>query len=108
MSGLHLERLGPVMQPEPENPMEVEGVLHPAAIRGPDGQLYLFPRVVAHGNHSRIAIARVLWLRRCAPTLLAPNTRIVRQRTQELHERHAIMSRRLVRESGGDRSGRTP
>ncbi len=39
--------------------MEIEGVLNPAAIRGPDGQLYLFPRLVGAGNFSRIGIARV-------------------------------------------------
>ncbi len=61
MSGLQLERLGEVMQPQPGNPLEVEGVLNPAAARGPDGELYLFPRVVAHGNYSRIAIVRVLF-----------------------------------------------
>jgi predicted GH43/DUF377 family glycosyl hydrolase len=61
MSGLHLERLGELMQPEPGNPLEVEGVLNPAAARGPDGELYLFPRVVARDNYSRIAIARVLF-----------------------------------------------
>ena len=48
-----------VMEPEPGNPLEVEGVLNPAAVRGPDGQLYLFPRLVAQGNYSRIGIARV-------------------------------------------------
>jgi len=61
MSGFKLHRLGPIMEPEPGNPMEVEGVLNPAAIRGPDGQLYLFPRLVAKGNYSRIGIARVLF-----------------------------------------------
>lgn len=59
MSGLHLQRLGTVMEPEPGNPLEVEGVLNPAAVRGPDGALYLFPRLVARGNYSRIGIARV-------------------------------------------------
>ncbi|MGB7762551.1 MAG: hypothetical protein WBL61_22140 [Bryobacteraceae bacterium] len=54
-----LQRLGLVMEPEPGNPQEVEGVLNPAAIRGPDGELYLFPRLVARGNYSRIGIARV-------------------------------------------------
>ena len=49
------------MVPEPGNPLEAEGVLNPAAARGPDGQLYLFPRLVARGNHSRIGIARVLF-----------------------------------------------
>jgi len=47
------------MEPEPGNPHEVEGVLNPAAARGPDGHLYLFPRLVAKGNYSRIGIARV-------------------------------------------------
>ena len=47
------------MEPEPGNPNEVEGVLNPAAARGPDGELYLFPRLVAKGNYSRIGIARV-------------------------------------------------
>ncbi len=47
------------MEPEPGNPWEVEGVLNPAAARGPDGNLYLFPRLVAKGNFSRIGIARV-------------------------------------------------
>jgi predicted GH43/DUF377 family glycosyl hydrolase len=59
MSGFKLKRLGMIMEPEPGNPNEVEGVLNPAAARGPDGQLYLFPRLVAKGNYSRIGIARV-------------------------------------------------
>ncbi len=59
MSGFKLKRLGQIMEPEAGNPMEVEGVLNPAAARGPDGKLYLFPRLVARGNYSRIGIARV-------------------------------------------------
>jgi predicted GH43/DUF377 family glycosyl hydrolase len=59
MNGFQLQRLGTVMEPEPGNPREVEGVLNPAAVRGPDGELYLFPRLVARGNYSRIGIARV-------------------------------------------------
>lgn len=59
MTGLKMHRLGMLMEPEPGNPQEVEGVLNPAAVRGPDGQLYLFPRLVARGNYSRIGIARV-------------------------------------------------
>lgn len=47
------------MEPEPGNAFETEGVLNPAAARGPDGELYLFPRLVARGNYSRIGIARV-------------------------------------------------
>src|SRR5260370_35493101 len=56
-----LERLGVVMEPLPGEPREVEGVLNPAAARGRDGELYLFPRLVAHGNFSRIGRARVLF-----------------------------------------------
>ena len=59
MSGFQLQRLGMLMEPEPGNPQEIEGVLNPAATRGPDGKLYLFPRLVAKGNYSRIGIARV-------------------------------------------------
>ena len=59
MSGFKLQRLGVLMEPEPGNPQEVEGVLNPAAVRGPDGQLYIFPRLVARGNYSRIGIALV-------------------------------------------------
>src|SRR5271167_4681809 len=61
MGDFQLRRLGMVMEPEPGNPNEVEGVLNPAATRGPDGELYLFPRLVAKGNYSRIGIARVLF-----------------------------------------------
>ena len=56
---LVLRRLGTVMEQEPGNPHEIEGVLNPAAARGPDGNLYLFPRLVAAGNYSRIGVARV-------------------------------------------------
>jgi predicted GH43/DUF377 family glycosyl hydrolase len=59
MSGLKLQRLGMLMEPEPGNPLEIDGVLNPAAVRSPDGQLYLFPRLVERGNYSRIGIARV-------------------------------------------------
>src|ERR1700735_3898486 len=59
MAGFQLQRLGLVMEPDPGNSLEVEGVLNPATIRGPDGQLYLFPRLVAKGNYSRIGMARV-------------------------------------------------
>jgi predicted GH43/DUF377 family glycosyl hydrolase len=56
-----MQRLPLVVEPEPGNPHESEGILNPAAARGPDGQLYLFPRMVAKGNYSRIGIARVLF-----------------------------------------------
>jgi len=61
MSGLKLKRMGVIMETEPGNPMEIEGTLNPAAVRGPDGNLYLFSRLVAKGNYSRIGIARVLF-----------------------------------------------
>lgn len=53
-----LHRLGIIMEPEPGNPSEAWGVLNPASARK-DGELYLFPRLVAEGNFSRIGIARV-------------------------------------------------
>jgi predicted GH43/DUF377 family glycosyl hydrolase len=48
------------MSPEPGNALEAEGVLNPASGRGPDGELYLLPRIVAEGNVSRVALARVV------------------------------------------------
>jgi len=68
MSAFKLQRLGMMMEPEPGNANEVEGVLNPAAARGPDGQLYLFPRLVAKGNYSRIGIARVQFNENGDPT----------------------------------------
>lgn len=65
---LTMRRLGTLMVSEPGNPNEVEGVLNPAATRGPDGHLYLFPRLVAKGNYSRIGIARVIFDARGNPT----------------------------------------
>ncbi len=61
MGALKLQRIGQIMKPEPGNPLEVDGVLNPAAVRSPDGNLYLFPRLVARDNYSRIGIARVLF-----------------------------------------------
>lgn len=56
-----VERLGVIMQPESGEPTETWGVLNPAVARGRDGQLYLFARVVAEGNYSRIRMARVIF-----------------------------------------------
>ena len=61
MSGFELHRLGQIMEPEPGNELETEGVTNPASARGRDGVLYLFPRLVANGNYSRIGICRVLF-----------------------------------------------
>jgi predicted GH43/DUF377 family glycosyl hydrolase len=68
MVPFQLERLGVVMEPKPGEPNEVEGVLNPAAVRGRDGELYLFPRMVAKGNFSRIGVARVLFDKAGDPT----------------------------------------
>ena len=67
-SDFKLHRLMMLMEPEPGNPHEVEGVLNPAAARGPDGKLYLFPRLVAKNNYSRIGIARVVFNKVGDPT----------------------------------------
>ena len=61
VSAFDVRRLGVVMRPEPGRSDEIEGVLNPAAARGPDGELYLFPRLVGEGNYSRIGLARVLF-----------------------------------------------
>lgn len=64
----HWRRLGIVMEPDLDDPNEVGGVLNPAATRGPDGQLYLLPRLVAAGNYSRIGLARVIFDARGRPS----------------------------------------
>src|SRR3989442_7955764 len=56
-----LRRLGIVMEPDPTDLREAEGVLNPAVARGLDGELYLLPRIVAPGNYSRIGLARVFF-----------------------------------------------
>jgi len=68
MTDFEVQRLGLIMAPQPGNPLEANGVLNPAAVRGPDGHLYLFPRLVAKGNYSRIGIARVLFNGDGSPT----------------------------------------
>ncbi len=52
-----ITRLGVVFAPD-GSPDEAEGVLNPASARTRDGALLLFPRVVGHGNVSRVGIAR--------------------------------------------------
>ncbi|WP_179414764.1 glycosidase [Mucilaginibacter sp. E4BP6] len=61
MGEFKLQRLGIIMKPEDGDAMEIEGVLNPAAVRGKDGHLYLFPRMVGKGNFSRIGVARVIF-----------------------------------------------
>ncbi len=53
-------RLGVIMEPRPGDPHEVEGVLNPAGVVGPDGEYYLFPRLVGAHNYSRVGTARVI------------------------------------------------
>ncbi len=55
-----LTRVGVLMTPEPGNELEAEGVLNPASGFGPDGKLYLLPRLVAAGNISRVGLAEVV------------------------------------------------
>ncbi|QOW11852.1 glycosidase [Kaistella flava (ex Peng et al. 2021)] len=61
MIPFQLHRICTIMKPEEGNELEVEGVLNPAVTRGPDGNLYLFPRLVAKNNYSRIGIAKVIF-----------------------------------------------
>lgn len=56
-----MRRLGVVMRPQAGNALEAGGVLNPGGVRGPDGSYYLFPRLVAAGNYSRIGLARVVY-----------------------------------------------
>ena len=58
MSPRTLRRLGIVMEPQSDDAHEAGGVLNPAVARGPDGQLYPLPRLVATGNYSRIGEVR--------------------------------------------------
>jgi predicted GH43/DUF377 family glycosyl hydrolase len=55
-----LDRLGVLMSANRADPHEAWGVLNPASARGRDGLLYLFPRLVAKGNVSRVGRARVI------------------------------------------------
>jgi predicted GH43/DUF377 family glycosyl hydrolase len=56
-----IRRLGVIMEGDPRDPNEAWGVLNPACARGRDGELYLFPRVVADRNLSRVGVARVVF-----------------------------------------------
>lgn len=56
-----LERLGVVMEPWSDDPREAGGVLNPGGVRGPEGDYYLFPRLVEAPNYSRVGVARVIF-----------------------------------------------
>lgn len=55
-----MTRRGVIMTPELGDPQEEEGVLNPATAWGPEGELYLFPRLVGRGNRSVVGRARVV------------------------------------------------
>jgi beta-1,2-mannobiose phosphorylase / 1,2-beta-oligomannan phosphorylase len=57
--GYRLERRGVLMHPVADDPIQHWGVLNPAAARDRQGDLWIFPRLVAEENHSRIGRARV-------------------------------------------------
>jgi predicted GH43/DUF377 family glycosyl hydrolase len=59
MIPFQLQRLGMLMEPEPGNPQEIEGVLNPAAVRGLTDISTCFHGSWLKGNFSRIGIARV-------------------------------------------------
>lgn len=62
-----VERFGLIMRPQQGDPYEAWGVLNPGGARGRDGAYYLFPRLVAQGNYSRIGRARVIFTQDGAP-----------------------------------------
>ena len=58
-AGWTARRLGVVMEPDRGDPREAGGVCNPGSARGPDGELFLLPRLVAEGNVSRVGLAQV-------------------------------------------------
>ncbi len=63
-----LHRIGIVMRGDPGNSDEAMGVLNPAIVRGPDSALYIFARIVAAGNYSRIGMGEVQFDTQGVPT----------------------------------------
>lgn len=55
-----IRRIGVLMSPDPQRSDEREGVLNPAVATDAEGTVWLFPRLVAEGNFSRIGRAEVL------------------------------------------------
>jgi predicted GH43/DUF377 family glycosyl hydrolase len=55
-----LTRVGVIMSADANEPFEAEGVLNPATAWSADGDLRLYPRLVAAGNVSRVGQARVI------------------------------------------------
>ncbi len=54
-----IRRLGVLMAPDPRHPEEAEGVLNPAVATDAEGRVWMFPRLVAEGNYSRIGRVEV-------------------------------------------------
>lgn len=54
------------MSPDPDDPREAWGVLNPGSARRGD-EVFLFPRLVAEGNYSRIGRARIVFDERRVP-----------------------------------------
>jgi predicted GH43/DUF377 family glycosyl hydrolase len=66
---LHLaERLGVIARPLRGDYREMWGILNPGGCTARDGTYYLFPRMIAEGNYSRIGIARLVCNERNTPT----------------------------------------
>lgn len=61
------ERFGVIARPTPRDPHEAWGILNPGGCAARDGSYYLFPRLVAEGNYSRIGVARLLCDRQDKP-----------------------------------------
>lgn len=59
-TSLRFERQGVLMRPDSANPAEDWGVLNPAVARNRDGTLVMLPRIVGHGNLSRVSRVEVL------------------------------------------------
>ena len=54
MTGFEMRRLGLLMEPDPSRPEEVEGVLNPAAARGPEPPELVLSRLVYRSDPAMI------------------------------------------------------
>ena len=87
ITNFKMKRLGILMEPEKGNLMEEGGVLNPAAVRGKDGELYLFPRIATKDNYSRIAIVKVKFDNQGEPVgVLRKHRRIARHDARKMKE----------------------
>lgn len=72
MSGPSMQRAGVLLAPDASDPKQRLGVFNPASARDLAGRLYLFPRIAAEGNYSRIARGEVTRDVTGAPAGVAP------------------------------------